>query len=301
MARVSLCAVATVRALLQQRQASGVAALVVAASTAGALLLGTALLTGHRETLALGPAVSWPLAMGGVLLGLGALLNGGCYLSSVTYVGTGNFHYLLTLSGFAFTAHFLPVAPHAAVSAMRPYVPVLAGWGLFVAVTAFALRYSRSLRADDAVFSWRRRWPWPLAAVACGGMAALVNLQMPNWSYSKLLEALARPDAGGLGWRFALPAIAIFAGAISSSLLAGQFQLARPSVVKAARCVGGGILMAYAAAQVPGGNDSLLLWAIPSLALYGLVAYLLMLATISCALACAPLGASWLARVLPRA
>jgi hypothetical protein len=53
--------------------------------------------------------------------------------------------------------------------------------------------------------------------------------------------------------------------------------------------------MGYAAAQVPGGNDSLLLWAIPSLALYGLVAYGLMLTAIFFVL----VGGSWLQRAAP--
>ena len=39
--------------------------------------------------------------------------------------------------------------------------------------------------------------------------------------------------------------------------------------------------MGCGAALVPGGNDSLLLWAIPGLTLYGTLAYFLMLATIA--------------------
>jgi hypothetical protein len=41
--------------------------------------------------------------------------------------------------------------------------------------------------------------------------------------------------------------------------------------------------MGLGAALVPGGNDMLLLWAIPGLTLYGVLAYLIMLAVIALA------------------
>ncbi len=39
--------------------------------------------------------------------------------------------------------------------------------------------------------------------------------------------------------------------------------------------------MGIGASGVPGGNDTLLMWTIPGLALYGAVAYLVMIATIA--------------------
>ena len=47
------------------------------------------------------------------------------------------------------------------------------------------------------------------------------------------------------------------------------------------RCLAGGMLMGLAAKLIPGGSDMLLLWSIPGLALYGAVAYLIMLATLA--------------------
>lgn len=45
--------------------------------------------------------LGWQTVAGGVLLGLGALLNGGCYLGSITYLGSGNSNFLFTLVGIA--------------------------------------------------------------------------------------------------------------------------------------------------------------------------------------------------------
>jgi uncharacterized protein len=57
--------------------------------------------------------------------------------------------------------------------------------------------------------------------------------------------------------------------------------LQRPEWRRGLRCAGGGLIMGCGAALVPGGNDSLLLWAIPGLTIYGALAYLFMLVTIA--------------------
>jgi toxin CptA len=277
------------------RQVAGVGGLLVAASGSGLVLLGVALWHGDSTGLAIGPAVTVQLVMAGILLGLGALLNGGCYLSSVSYIGTGNFHYLLTLAGFVIAARYAPAMPLPALE-LTVALPLAAGLPLFAMVAALALRRIRTTQALPHSLDWRSAWPWPLAALACGIAAAMLNLLNSGWSYSKLLEALATGNRSLLSWSLVLSASAIFVGAIFSSMLAGKFQWPRLSPLKALRCLSGGMLMGYAAAHIPGGNDSLLLWAIPSLALYGLTAYLAMLATISCALVCGQIGARLFSR-----
>jgi hypothetical protein len=294
MARVSLCAVVAVRALVQQRSFAGVTALAVAASSSGIVLLVVAWLWPGHAALPAGPAVSWSLALGGFLLGIGALLNGGCYISSVTYVGTGNFHYLLTLVGFGLAARYatLSTAPQVVLAtgadipnhASAMYLSVAAGLAVFVAILALGAYIVRA--GGHALWlPLRSRWPWPLAAAACGLFAGLLNINKPSWSYSKLIEALAVGGTTQLTWALACGALAIFAGAISSALVSGQFHRAPFSPLKSLRCLLGGALMGYGAAHVPGGNDTLLLWAIPGLALYGLAAYALMLSTIGAAFA----------------
>jgi Sulphur transport len=172
MARVSLCAVATVRALIVHRQASGIGALAVAASAAGLLLIGCALLRGGATMLP-GPAVSLQLALAGVILGLGALLNGGCYLSSVTYVGTGNFHYLLTLVGFALVALYSQGGAGKQLRDTTAFLPLLAGMAIFGVSTLLALRHWRRQRHAVPPLTWRGRWPWPFASLLCGSLAAV--------------------------------------------------------------------------------------------------------------------------------
>jgi Sulphur transport len=82
-------------------------------------------------------------------------------------------------------------------------------------------------------------------------------------------------------------ALMLFAGATLGALLQHRWRLAPLEPLRAARCLAGGFVMGWGAHLVPGGNDMLLLWAIPGLALYGLLAYLVMLVTVA-ALLCLP-------------
>ena len=90
--------------------------------------------------------------------------------------------------------------------------------------------------------------------------------------------SLSSPSATQLAqWRTSLSALTLFAGAIGEAALAGRFNMQRPNLQRALRCLAGGAVMGLGAALVPGGNDNLLLWAIPGLTGYGVVAYGLML------------------------
>jgi hypothetical protein len=75
-------------------------------------------------------------------------------------------------------------------------------------------------------------------------------------------------------------AIAVLAGVVVSALIGRSFTLSKPKVAGAASRLVGGFIMGSGALLVPGGNDTLMLWAIPGQTFYGLTAYAVMLATI---------------------
>jgi hypothetical protein len=126
----------------------------------------------------------------------------------------------------------------------------------------------------------RGPWPWPLAAAACGVVAALLFARAPDWTYGQAIQALTWADLQPLAWRHEVPAVATFLGVSAGALLYGQFQFVKIAPLRALRCLLGGALMAVGANRIPGGNDVLLLWSIPGLAVYGFVTYLVMLATL---------------------
>jgi toxin CptA len=100
------------------------------------------------------------------------------------------------------------------------------------------------------------------------------------WSYPALLKELGNLTFGQ-GATFAPAAIAgpfaLFTGAIASGASNGRFVLQAFSGAQLARSFTGGATMGFATILIPGGNDSLLLSAMPSLAVHGAVAYLAML------------------------
>jgi toxin CptA len=123
------------------------------------------------------------------------------------------------------------------------------------------------------------------AAAGAGLVAAFIYAWHPAWSYGVVIETLAHAHTGmmtGLA-----SALMLFAGATLGALLQHRWRLAPLEPLRAARCLAGGFVMGWGAHLVPGGNDMLLLWAIPGLALYGLLAYLVMLVTVA-ALLCLP-------------
>src|SRR5882672_5858035 len=101
LARVSLCAVAALQQLIMARHYDGLLRLLLATSGAGITLLLLAGLAPGRVLLPGEVATNAGAITGGLLLGLGALINGGCYLGSVLYLGSGNLNFLLTLVGIA--------------------------------------------------------------------------------------------------------------------------------------------------------------------------------------------------------
>ena len=115
-----------------------------------------------------------------------------------------------------------------------------------------------------------------------------------SWSYSSMLqqgvERLVAISASPWPIQWVLFA-AMFAGMVMSTWQRRSFYLDwRPSL-NWLRNLGGGLLMSSGTALVPGGNDTLVFYGIPSLSPHALPVYLAMLAGIGVAL----FGLRWLA------
>ena len=281
LSRVSLCTVAAAQQAVGSRDLGGLARLAIAASASGVVLLACAALAPDMMRLPPDLPLGWGIVLGGLALGLGALLNGGCYLGTVLYLGTGNLNFLFTLVGIGLSLHaaaaWLPLPP-----ASGPGLRMAMGTAWFAGLGLFAL-------VILAVFYARRaRGLW--VALSAGVLAGFVFARQPGWSYGTVLAALIRAGAHPPALRSTAAALVLFGGAIGGAVLSGRFRVQAPAAVRALRCLVGGAIMGFGAALVPGGNDNLLLWAIPGLAAYGFLAYGMMLASILAAFA---LAACW--------
>jgi uncharacterized protein len=271
LSRVSLCAVAAMQQLVVGRSASGLGRLLLATSGAAVSLLLLAGLLPGSVWLPVDAPFRAGLIAGGALLGLGAMINGGCYLGSVLYLGTGNLNFLFTLAGIAVgmraTAMLFP-GSIGVTSGLR----MAAGPIWIIGVCSFAVVVILLMRTRRIAGCW--------LVLLTGLLAGLVYARRPGWSYGGLLQALLQGRMGLMTWRDNASALLLFAGAVAGATVTGRMRWQRPAPQRSLRCAAGGLIMGTGAALVPGGNDMLLLWAIPGLTLHGGLAYAVMLATI---------------------
>lgn len=275
------CAVAAARDLVGRRDAGPAIALVLSAGIAGLLCLALAWAAGMSAHVAGGYRVGPALLLGAVLLGVGAVVNGACLLGSLARLGDGESRLLALPVGLAigfWAAAWLKLAP-SVPPAPNPLVRPGAG-GATVVLVAGLLAAGAWLMIRDR----SRRTPGtsPLAKSAallgaCGGLLFLVQ---PNWSYADLVHqrfGAVMLMAGGSGLA---SAVATIAGVSLAGWRRRRFRPRRPDASGIARSLGGGALMALGAALVPGGNDALLLAAVPAATPSGLTAYGVMSATV---------------------
>ena len=226
------------------------------------------------QTVAINPT----LFVASIVMGLGAFLNKGCFIGTIGRISSGNLSYIMTFVGLAASRvlaenrvlnETFSQNPSDHAFSMEPFV-FWAGTFLFVSVF---------------IHSWvrifRRRQQAIIALCAMGVFAALTYAGNPGWSYEEWVGRVVNGQALTDNFRVEFTILALFAGAITSSVLNGKFSLKIPSPSVMVMCFFGGALMGLGAKFVPGGNDTLLLWTIPNFAIHGLVAYAAMVATVA--------------------
>ena len=236
--------------------------------------------------------------VGGVLLGVGAYINGACVFGAIARLGSGEWAYLVTPLGFymgclTVSPIFSPPAPSK--SAASPLFDAAMWLGaLFAAFMAIRIVAPLVARRDDGTrptIAQRIRYAlttriWsPHAATAVIGVTFVLILLAigGTWAYTDVLNDLARGMAGSLPARIAL-VVALFAGAVIGGYTAGRFRNRPVSVTQIAKCFAGGALMAWGTLLIPGSNDGLILIGIPLLRPYAWIAFATMCVSIAAAL-----------------
>ncbi len=250
-----------------------------------------------------GPGKQWATSVqgigGGFIFGVGAVLNGGCAFSTLTRLGDGKVGMLLSLMGFglgvlgyATLQTSLPLPPQQAAPALfdaaAPWSPVLIiGLGSWMFWEVGRLWRTRSTTTTWKSLILSKRYRLSTAAALMGLSNGVLYALVGAWTYTGTLGLAAKQlsgmDPGPSAMLWAL-FIAALIGVAISSLQSGRFQLEwRPSLSWGGYLIGGG-LMGVGAAMTPGGNDVLLLHAIPGLSPHALPAYAAMVTGIALAL-----------------
>ena len=267
MGRARLCAVDATQTLVVDADTGGLRlqALTISLMT---LLLGLQLVLGwHNPPLPSGGSRPDLTLLGAGILAIGFIINDGCYLGSVSFLGQGRIQYAFTLIGIYLAERLsgprlLMISGNETLAAQMS-VPVLAGvaGGLAFLVWLILGRSAKGTlgpRAKGVV-------------IACLS-ATLIYLILPGWNYGAAIAGLARLGPVALGLK-QLAGVALFLGAIVASLAAGQWRFEPPGLVSSIRCLSGGFIMQTGGQMVPGGTDTWLFWTIPGGGLHGLMAY----------------------------
>lgn len=277
LARANSCTVASARRLVVDGRPDWLLGLGIAIGWAGLTMAGFSLALPQVVVLPAQLQLGWPVIAGAMIMGLGATMNKGCFLGSVAGLGRGNLAYFFTLLGIALALALVPGNSQA--------VPIgtTEGKAEFHRSSS-GLIFGAVLFAPLAVLGiwrwWRLRQQPVLALILVGVAGGTVYACNPDWSYT---SGLRRVIVSGIEANTVLgegAAIAVVAGVVTSAIAGGSFRLRLPGLRSAALHLAGGMLMATGALLVPGGNDTLMLWAIPGLTVYGVVAYGIMIATI---------------------
>ncbi len=275
--RAATCTVAATMRWIGEGKTDWLFGLLIVASWAG-LVLFLLLQYSGRAHIPVDIEIGWQLFFGAAIMGIGALINRGCFVGTVGYIGAGKFSYVLTFVGLALAMLFLRV------DMLNPFDPVVTKGRTAIEDSIVKQGVLLGFAALCLLSLWliiARRNLAMLALLTIGITAALIYGTRPEWSYAAVLNSLLLGQGLSVGMTVELAVVALFAGAVFSSWLKNKFHPQFGTWRLAAANLAGGFLMGIGAAAVPGGNDVLLLWTAPGLTLYGAVAYLVMIATIA--------------------
>ncbi|MGR5148514.1 YeeE/YedE thiosulfate transporter family protein [Photobacterium alginatilyticum] len=223
-------------------------------------------------------SVSTPFILGGLLFGLGAAINKGCSISTITKLSKGHYHMFATVGGWLIgwcllasiptDLNYTPLAPITS-----PSVTVIVVLFVLVAIIMFRIPPQRR--------------PILLGIILFGVIASILTYQVPEWSPSQLFKDISAASIHGETekWpplqRYLILVGLVFGMSISAKkrLSVQEFEL-RPSQVIVHLIAG--IIMGIGASLALGGNDSQLLIALPSFSPAGAITIFCMIAGITC-------------------
>ena len=294
--RGGTCTVAAVDEILNQRRAHRLAAMLEASLwvVGGLALAQLAQWTGSMP--AGHEATRWTV-VGGVLLGLGAWVNGACVFGAIARLGSGQWAQALTPAGF-YVGCLIAGLFHPA-KATGPVVAASAWpwWGNAAWLAPLFLLYAMWRVGPALLAHWRQPaalaplvqkvWAPHAATIVIGISFVLTLLLAGPWAYTDVLAMLAQGMRSGVWQAWALPVLLLLAllmGALLGGWTAGRWRPVAPSTALALRALAGGSLMGCGSLLIPGSNDGLIFIGIPLMRPYAWLAFASMVLAIAAAL-----------------
>ncbi|HBO4115480.1 TPA: YeeE/YedE family protein [Pseudomonas aeruginosa] len=217
------------------------------------------------------------LIIGAILLGVGAFINDACLLGSLGRIGNGELRMFALPFGLAIGLLLTKRTFLDSRSVQPPYFseltqPTLTSYLLTTLTCVFLL---------TVLINTERHRKIPLGstlrATLFGIAGGLIFTIKPNWTLASLVDDLTSERAFTISF---IAVLATLAGSVVSSRRLGTFTLKLPSAHSLVKTIIAGGLMGSGIALIPGGNDSLLLQALPSSSFSALLALTTMFITI---------------------
>jgi toxin CptA len=289
--RGATCTVVAVAEIVDHRRVARLSAMLEASLwVAGCILVARALgVTMYAPTTF---AISAATIAGGVLLGLGAVINGACVIGAIARFGAGEWAFAATPLGFllgcfaaGWTGFAAAVSPVAASSPLLAApAGVAAGFAVF-AVIRLGLMRRRHATMPRAPGS--HAWTPHAATIVIGVAFALLLLVAGRWAYTEVLADIAAGRTDDIAVRLTLFGVLV-AGAVTGGWRAGLLRHRPVRTASVARALAGGFVMALGSLLIPGSNDGLVLLGLPLLLPFAWVAFVVMALTIAVVLLIVP-------------
>ena len=233
------------------------------------------LTTGFTPHAELFPVTVWSV-VAGLVLGVGAVVNGACTNGTLARVGSGEYVSLMTFLGFTAGCVIAPaLGPVAAIQASKtptafsPAYPVLALLGFGVAVVLNVRRLVMGQHESFRDFL-RSAWDPRTATFIIAVLFVLLVQIFGPWGYAELLGEVSRGAIADPVRRLALFA-ALFTGAVIAGRTCKGPRLVGPLRGRVIRCLIGGFIMGIGFSLGPGSFGGLTLYGQPLLLPYAWV------------------------------
>jgi len=295
--RGGICVVAATDQWVTEHCADGVHDVVLAGALAGAVLMFCAWQLPEWIPLSQGYSISAVTLAGGALFGVGAYVNSGCAFGTLVKLSGGNTNYVGTVAGAVTGASLMSSVfvfsgePAPSILAGRTELAILF-LALFIVIVVHAAwraydcrRPHAAQETPDTQPATRDKWAPSLVIPIIGIAGVLLHATAGDWTYMAVLSRQAAsildPAFPGAAWPAVAGSAALFIGAIMAAVTSRTFKLHKMQSALAGRNFAGGMIMGVAAATIPGGNDVLMLYGIPSLAPNALAACATMIGTLA--------------------
>lgn len=232
-------------------------------------------------TLVPSTSINLLLLIGAIGFGFGALINDACLLGSLARLGNGELRLLAMPLGLAIGILAADICRFDFVATWpslisRPSVTGLLTLLGFLVVLVIALVFVSS----RGVLRTRPDWSFGASMIGLGISGGLLYALSSAWTFGDLIQRALPLRMSPVGEVALTAVIPLIVGALTASYRQGNLRFQLPTANGILRSVGGGTLMGIGIAFIPGGNDALLLAAVPTLSPGGIVAYLLMTVSI---------------------